>query len=176
MDKKRFLIVLISCVSAVFLASFLAFWLIFGHISRNYYVSNYNSEVNTSERSFTADKIIQDQNNLIEQMDKDFNQLSLFPLAHINMNYSPMIKTENTKDTYKITINLRSFNNDPKNVDFKINNNMVNISAKYQSKDKKNSSSFSQSFNLTDKVDEAKIKEDKKNGYLIITIPKIAKN
>lgn len=89
-------------------------------------------------------------------------------------NYSN-IKTEETNDFYKITIDLKPFDNDSKNVNIKVKNNKVTISAQYQLKNKNefNSSQFYQSLTLPEKIDTKDIKQEIQKNYLIITIPKI---
>lgn len=58
-----------------------------------------------------------------------------------NNQNSASIKTEDLKDSYKITVDLKPFNNDKKNIDVKVKDNIVSISAQYQSKDKNEFSS-----------------------------------
>lgn len=167
MEKKKFIILLLCSVSAVFLAAFLSFYLVFGNMTKNYHL-NY------------IDQSFEEHNNIVKEMEKNFGSLTILDLNNISNNYiaNNNAKIEELKDSYKITIALKPYNNDPKNVNFKIKNNNVTISTKYKSEEKNNysSSSFYQSFNLADKLDSKKTTKIVNKHNLIITIPKIIEN
>ncbi len=89
------------------------------------------------------------------------------------------VKTEETEKEYKITLDLKKFGNDEKNVNFELKNNTVTISAKYENRGQENyynSSSFYKSFSLPSKVDANNVKKIIENNKLIFIIPKLEGN
>lgn len=173
---------------AIFLGAFLAFYLIFGNMATYRY--SYNS-------SAMAEDIFKDQQKQFDELNKQFDhqfdlqvnqafnpQFKTFPddnhfvssiIQLDNIKTSGVgIKTEDDKDFYKIIINLKPFNNDEKNVKVAVKNNRIDISAKYENKDKKslNSAYAYQSITLPTKIDETKISQKRINDQLIIAIQK----
>jgi len=186
MDSKKFLIILVSSVLAVFLGAFVAFWAIFGNLQKNYHTSFFDRNMVTGvDDSFAQmDKMFEHQQKMLDRINKDFDDLMNNNQSHSGFmllgnhgtgaENSASIKTEEQKDFYKITVNLKPFNKDGKNVDVKVKGNTVSISAKYQSKDKNefNSSQFYQSLTLPSKLEAKDIKQEKHGDSLVITIPK----
>ena len=76
-------------------------------------------------------------------------------------------------DEYKIVIDLRPFDDNEKNVQFELNNNMATVTASVE-KEKRHEDrivNFSQTFYLEGDLDVAKIKKEKMKNKYIITIP-----
>lgn len=187
MSKKRFIIILISSVSAVFIAGLLVFFFIFGNIAKNSPSHHFNNSLYTNDMFFTEiDKKFERQQKYMEEIDRDINKLinksfneKTSSFWNINNKFTTIkdIKTinkEENQNEYKITIDLKPFNNDKNNIDFKIKDNIVTVSGKYQQKDENNysSSSFYESFNLTEQIKIKDIKEKEEKHKLIIIIPK----
>jgi len=192
MDNKKFLIVLAGSVVAVFLGAFLAFWILFGNVHKHYQTSFIDNGIfpraiamdNPDDYFPRIDKMIENQQKLFNKINKDFEELMNVNPApsgfmflgsnKINNQNSASIKTEESKDSYKITVDLKPFNNDEKNVDLKVKDNIISISANYQSKDKNefSSSHFYQSLTLPAKLNVKDIKQEKQGASLVITIPK----
>lgn len=197
MDKKNFVILLIGTIIAAFLGAFLASLFIF-RINRPQHLAFVTQDTATSqipgmetymslEDTDKTDKIIQDQQKFFDKVNKDFaNFMKQSPITQgaifvsnnkLNIENASFIKTEELKDVYKITIDLKSFNNDPQNIDLKVKGNTITISAKYKSKNKNelSSSQFYQTLTLPSKIDTNNIKQHKEDNSLVITIPKKGK-
>ena len=169
MDKKNFTILLVSTVLAAFLG---AFWAVY--LSRPPHPPlGMNPPMPIAEQ----EKMMEQQEDYFEKFNHDFDELVEHSPARgsfISINNAGL-KTEETKDMYKIIVDLKPFNNDEKNVNVKTHGKTVSISAQYKSKDKNeySSSQFHQELMLPTKIDANAVKEEKKGDSLIITIPKI---
>lgn len=168
-NKKKTLALFLVVFLAVAFGSFLAFYLLFNNLSKNlsvsYYSQNDGSTVRIDSRFndfFNEDKFFPDINRLIK--------------LNRSMNINPLVKIEDIPDKYVITVNLKQLGNDEKNVDLKIVNNIITISAKYDNKNEKglhNSSSFYRTFTASENIDKDKITRFKNGDILTITIPKL---
>lgn len=182
MDKKDFSILLLSTVLAAFVGAFLASFIVLGRHPK--FESSFMG-AKTMEPSMSPsfeeyfnnpDRFMEKQQDFIDKFNNDFEdsiEKSLPKAGFVYFNNSGL-KTQETKDAYKITIDLRPFNNDAKNVKFKLDDNRILISAQYKSNDKKNfnSAQFHQEMILPSKIEEDKITQQKKGNFLIITVPK----
>lgn len=188
MDKKNFLHLLLAVVVTIFFSIFFSFWFFFGRNKNQEYI---NPENNVPTAVINANDSFKQMNKMIENQQKYFDQINqniddsttqgnrsanfLFAGNNLlNMENSASIRTEELKDSYKITVNLKPFNNDPNNIDLKVKGNRITISAKYKSKNKNefNSSQFYESLTLPSKLDAGTIKKQKEGSNLIIVIPK----
>lgn len=168
MDKKHFIILLLSTITAAFLG---AFWAV--HLSRPPHPP---LGMKTPIQLEDQEKIMEQQEEFFEKFNHnfdDFIEYSPAGASFISMNNTGL-KTEETKDAYKIMVDLKPFNNDEKNVHVKIKGNTVHISAEYNSKDKNNfsSSQFHQALMLPSKIDTEEIKQEKQGDSLVIILPK----
>jgi len=151
---------MLACsVVTVFLGAFLAFWILFGNIKHNYQSSFFDNTIfpkavaiEYNDDYFShVDKMLENQRKLFDQINKDFEKfmnISPAPSSFMfsgntktNNQSSVNIKTEESKDLYKITVDLKPFNNDEKKVDLNVKDNIITISANYQSKNKNEFSS-----------------------------------
>ena len=84
-----------------------------------------------------------------------------------------IVNIEENNDNYKITIDLKQFHDDEKNVMVDVKPNYVKISGKASVKTEKEQSSFSyfQEIPLTKKIELEDIKKEKIGNNYIITIP-----
>lgn len=157
MERNKFLILLFSTIIAAFFGSFLASCLI---------LTPAPIFVKTIPMSDIDRQFINQQPIPVDY--------PIFGNTLLNAGNVTSIKTEETKDGYKIKINLKPFNNDPKNVDVKIKGKKVSISAQYKSKTKQGTSSsqFFQTLTLPEKIDIKAVKQEKQGDSLVITIPK----
>lgn len=111
---------------------------------------------------FDADKLIDIQNNIFKD------------LILNNSN----VKIEEKPKNYIITVNLKNFGNDEKNIKLKTDEHSIEISAtnRQEKKNDQNSSfsenSFYQKITSAEKLDTKSIKKEKNGANLIITIPK----
>lgn len=182
MENKRFLILLLSTILAAFLGSFIA-----GRAMAKKAQAQpdfmQTAVVYPDEMTKQFDMMMQNHQRIMEKMNKDMD--AMMKQAADSANYITVnskvstgnytaIKTEETKDNYKITIALSSFDNNPDNVKIDVKGNKVVISAQCKSSDKKESSSsqFYQSLTLPEKIDVNLIKKHQEGKSLIIEIPK----
>lgn len=175
MDKKHFVILLLATIVTVFLSIFFSFWFFVG--SKMPPKSDIIMQPSSPSMSIPADNSFKQIDEMMNQQQKQFDILHR---EFLNFGSSKMFKdapnilSEETKDGYKIKVNLKPFNNDSNNVKVDVDDNVVRISAKYElkNKNKLNSSEISQSLVLPYEIDEDNIKKVKEGNYLVITIPK----
>lgn len=145
---------------ALFIACYLAVYYVMDQMRHTYYVP---------ARMDSIDNVIQEQ-------DKLFKDMSTLP-----MHYNAMMVVKNPvetykddeNDSYKIIINLKPFNNDPKNIKVDIKENKISISGQ-EEKTGKNAEqvyAFSQSFVLPEKIEVDKVLKEKSGNKYIITLP-----
>jgi|GEM_PF-3028209 len=170
--SDRFVIKLLVGFLAIFLGVFLAFFIAFSSIINNTgFAYSFNKDVfpKTSQEFFK---------NADQEFGRMFNESQIVPIRFHKDLLKPenaTFRTEETPKEYKIIVNLKSFGNDEKNVNFKADKNRITISAKYESNKDKNSyssSSFFESFGIPGKIDNSKIIKERKGDNLIIVIPK----
>lgn len=190
MDKKNFVILLTSTLIAAFLGAFIASFAIYKMIMpppppplatpfvlEGVKPPSWNDVNSVFEQN---KKIMEQQEEFFDKFNDEIeNTLEHSPtgarFVYVNNN---SLRTQETPDAYKITIDLKPFNNDEKNVKVEVKGKTVTISAKYKSDDDKskfNSSQFYQSLTLPAKVDEKSIIQKKEGDLLVITIPKSPK-
>lgn len=169
MDKKHFIILLLSTITAAFLG---AFWAV--HLTKPPHPP---LGMKTPMQLENQEKIMEQQEEFFEKFNHNFDDFvehTPASASFIAMN-NIGLKTEETKDAYKITVDLKPFNNDEKNVKVNVHGKTVSISAEYKSNDKEDfsSSQFHQTLMFPSRIKTEEIKQEKQGNSLIITIPKI---
>jgi len=133
-----------------------------------------SSEVNQSFDQ--SEKMLEDQDEVMNQVNKEIEDSidHAPPLVPFVTVMNSGLKAVETNNSYKISIDLKPFNKDVKNVDVQLKGNKVFISASYKSKNNRefSSSSFRQVLTFPVKVDSLKVKQQKTGDFLVITIPK----
>ncbi len=188
MDKdlnstKKFWLMLAAVFVAIFLGCFLAFYVLAHQMNKNYRYDFFNNDFNHIRMHDYMQKYMEQADRMFEDFDKEFADINDFKSMPTGMmqfaspkliNGKPTVQTLETPKDYIIKVNLKAFNNDPKNVQVKTKDKRIIISADYSSEkdDSYNSSVFYQSFNLPIKIDASMIKKEVKNNYLTVTIPK----
>lgn len=186
MEKKNFVILLVSTALAAFLGSFLAPFFIFTihkpmmpppphpFFERGPMHPPTPQDIDRTIKQ--NEKMMEEQEEFFDKMEDNFvDKMGTPPgqahFIHIN---NTGLKTQETKDMYKIIVDLKPFDNNQKNVDVKIKGNSITISAKYESKNKNDfsSSQFYQSMTLPSKINPNGIKQQKEGNSLIVLIPK----
>lgn len=191
MERDKFIILLASTVIAAFLGAFTASMITNGDdhqcpcffpnmierpmkahmpISLNRTFGHHERMIESPEEA--ADKLENDIENEAEDL---------------SMSHAPRhggfffistagLKTQETKDLYKIIVDLKPFNKDMENVNVKVRGNMITISAKYKSnaKNQFSSSQFYQTLTMPMKINSSAIKKHKEGDSLVIVIPKVA--
>lgn len=160
-SKTDYMLKLALILLAVFLACYLAVYYVLDQMRHAYYIPSAPIE--------NIDRIMREQ-------DRMFNEMSAFPMHNsAMMALKSPVETykDDTTDSYKMIVNLKPFDNNPKNVELTVDGNHVKIKAAGE-KNKHNSEklyAFSQSFVLPDKIDESKITKEKIKNKYIITLP-----
>lgn len=106
------------------------------------------------------------------QMDK-FAQKEFSKEQKMLQNSAPFIHVDRTKDTYKIVIDLRPFDNNENNVEVKSNGNTVTINAvgEKNSRNGQKIMRYSQTFAFGEQIDTDDITKVRQGNEYIITIP-----
>lgn len=157
---------------ALFIACYLAVYYILDQMRYAYYIPSAPIE--------NIDRIISEQDKMFNKEMREMG--AMMPnMGALPMHNSAMmtIKSpiETYKDTenneYKMIIDLKPFNNNPKNVDIKINKNKVSITAAGEKSGKHSDKvySFSQSFVLPEEIETDKVTKEVKHHKYIITMP-----
>ncbi len=104
-----------------------------------------------------------------QQFEKIFNEEE----QYLEKNSPAPVKIESKSDKYIITINLKTFDNDPNNLDIDIEENGVKITGKVVKNDgnEVRESSFYQNMIFPNKINEEKSSQQQKGNKLIITLP-----
>lgn len=149
---------------ALFIACYLAVYYVMDQIRHAYYIPSMPVE--------NIDRIIKEQDKMFE---RDFG-LGAFPMQNkaLMIMKAPVETYKDDKDNaYKMIINLKPFNNNPKNIDIKISDNQISING-VSEKSKGNAEkiySFSQSFVLPEKIDTQNVTKEKQGHKYIVTMP-----
>lgn len=147
---------------ALFIACYLAVYYVMDQMRHAYYIPAAPME--------DIDRIINEQDKMFER------EFGAFPMHNkaVMMVKSPVetYKDDNL-DAYKMIINLRPFNNNPKNVNVDVQSNRVTVNAAGEKTGRHTDKvySFSQSFVLPEKIDTLKVTREKKGHNYIITMP-----
>lgn len=104
-----------------------------------------------------------------EQFDKLFDKESDF----IEKSSPAPVKIDTKDDRYVVTISLKSFDDNPDNVEVETTSNGIKISGEFKKNDKNNSSehSFYQNVIFPNKIDTNLIKKENKKSSIVITLP-----
>ena len=110
---------------------------------------------------------------LFNQINKDFELMNNRMFTPITTPKFNIVKFEENSDNYKITIDLKQFHDDEKNVIVEVKPNYVKISGKAAVKTKNQQSTFSymQEMPLSKKIDLDDVKREKIGNNYVITIP-----
>ena len=155
-ENKHHLLKVIGVIIATFLGAFLAF---------------YFAVDLTLNRMFNPE----DQ---IRKMEKTMNNIQKFDEKMMESPFVPkmspmLVNLVKEPNEYKVIVDLKSLGDDEKNVDVKLDNNMVTISGDMQKKEVRGEKimNFSQSFYLDEKLIPNKIIKERKGNKYIVTIP-----
>ena len=155
-ENKHHLLKVIGVIIATFLGAFLAFYFAVDLTLNRMFNPEY--QIRKMERTM----------NNIQKFDEKMMESPFVPKM------SPMlVNLVKEPNEYKIIVDLKSLGDDEKNVDVKLDNNMVTISGDMQKKELKGEKimNFSQSFYLDEKLIPNKIIKERKGNKYIVTIP-----
>lgn len=155
-ENKHHLLKVIGVIIATFLGAFLAF---------------YFAVDLTLNRMFNPEY-------QIRKMEKTMNNIQKFDEKMMESPFVPkmspmLVNLVKEPNEYKVIVDLKSLGDDEKNVDVKLDNNMITISGDMQKKELKGEKimNFSQSFYLDEKLIPNKIIKERKGNKYIVTIP-----
>lgn len=155
-ENKHHLLKVIGVIIATFLGAFLAFYLAVDLTLNRMFNPEY--QIRKMERTM----------NNIQKFDEKMMESPFVPKM------SPMlVNLVKEPNEYKIIVDLKSLGDDEKNVDVKLDNNIVTISGDMQKKELRGEKimNFSQSFYLDEKLIPNKIIKERKGNKYIVTIP-----
>ena len=155
-ENKHHLLKVIGVIIATFLGAFLAFYLAVDLTLNRMFNPEY--QIRKMEKTM----------NNIQKFDEKMMESPFVPKM------SPMlVNLVKEPNEYKIIVDLKSLGDDEKNVDVKLDNNMVTISGDMQKKEVRGEKimNFSQSFYLDEKLIPNKIIKERKGNKYIVTIP-----
>lgn len=155
-ENKHHLLKVIGVIIATFLGAFLAFYLAVDLTLNRMF--NPECQIRKMERTM----------NNIQKFDEKMMESPFVPKM------SPMlVNLVKEPNEYKIIVDLKSLGDDEKNVDVKLDNNIVTISGDMQKKELRGEKimNFSQSFYLDEKLIPNKIIKERKGNKYIVTIP-----
>ena len=155
-ENKHHLLKVIGVIIATFLGAFLAFYLAVDLTLNRMFNPEYQ----------------------IRKMEKTMNNIQKFDEKMMESPFVPkmlpmLVNLVKEPNEYKVIVDLKSLGDDEKNVDVKLDNNMVTISGDMQKKELRGEKimNFSQSFYLDEKLIPNKIIKERKGNKYIVTIP-----
>lgn len=155
-ENKHHLLKVIGVIIATFLGAFLAFYLAVDLTLNRMFNPEY--QIRKMEKTM----------NNIQKFDEKMMESPFVPKM------SPMlVNLVKEPNEYKVIVDLKLLGDDEKNVDVKLDNNMVTISGDMQKKELRGEKimNFSQSFYLDEKLIPNKITKERKGNKYIVTIP-----
>ena len=159
-NHKKCILKYIGVLCATLLGAFLAFYFVADMTIKHMMDPMYQFK--------KMDRMMEHQERQMDKMGKRMMKDVGMPMHH-----KSIVEIQNFDDEYRIIVDLRPFDNNEKNVQFELNNNMATVTASVE-KEKRHEDSivnFSQTFYLDGDLDVAKIKKEKVKNRYIITIP-----
>lgn len=159
------------CNNPIMKHFFVGLMVFLGAFSAFYVVSDlrFHSLMNPQYQMKKMEKqMFKERKKMEKSMQKDFESIN-----NIQGNGNQVIHMVQTKDNYKIIINLEAFNNDENNVEVQINGNVLTIlgASVKQGKHSTNISKFSQSYMFGKDVELNNMTKMRMGNEYIITLP-----
>ena len=155
-ENKHHLFKVIGVIVATFLGAFLAFYLAVDLTLNRMFNPEYQ----------------------IRKMEKTMNNIQKFDERMMESPFVPkmspmLVNLVKEANEYKIIVDLKPLGDDEKNVDVKLDNNIITVSGDMQKKELRVEKimNFSQSFYLDEKLIPNKIIKERKGNKYIVTIP-----
>ena len=159
----KFFLIFIGTIIGAFLAFYFAVDMTFKvMLSPEYHMRRADKMIEQMDRQFARD---------MKKMDKE--------IMVVGKEMPNPVTISEEKDSYKVTIALKPFGNDAKNIEIKVENgNLLKINASHDVKkgDKENMMSMQQVFVLDDNIDFSKMTKTEERGKLIVNLPLAEKN
>lgn len=155
-ENKHHLLKVIGVIIATFFGAFLAFYLAVDLTLNRMFNPEYQ----------------------IRKMEKTINNIQKFDERMMENPFVPkmspmLVNLVKEANEYKVIVDLKLLGDDEKNVDVKLDNNIVTVSGDMQKKELRGEKimNFSQSFYLDEKLLSNKIIKERKGNKYIVTIP-----
>ncbi len=155
-ENKHHLLKVIGVIIATFLGAFLAFYLAVDLTLNRMFNPEYQ----------------------IRKMEKTMNNVQKFDERMMESPFVPkmspmLVNLVKEANEYKVIVDLKPLGDDEKNVDVKLDNNIVTVFGDMQKKELRGEKimNFSQSFYLDEKLMPNKIVKERKGNKYIVTIP-----
>lgn len=159
-EEKHGCLKVIGVIIAAFAGAFLAF----------YFVVN-----TTITRLMNPEYQMRRMERMMEHQERNFRKMEAKMIEHPFEEKAFPVLTRFAKepDAYRITLDLKALNNDEKNVNVELKDNILSISGAADKKDKhkERSINFSQSFYLDGNLKNDGITKEKDGDKYIITVP-----
>lgn len=150
----------LGIILATLIGSFLAFYVVTD--------MRYNRIMSPEYQMKKMEKMMQREERNIRRMDERFGTNPFEPrLAPMLVN---LVKEPGE---YKVIVDLKPIGGNEKNVDVKLNDNVITVSGEVERKEhhREDIMNFSQSYYLDEKLRSDKISKERKGDKYIITIP-----
>lgn len=155
-ENKHHLLRVIGVIIATFLGAFLAFYLAVDLTLNRMFNPEYQ----------------------IRKMEKTMNNIQKFDERMMENPFVPkmspmLVNLVKEANEYKVIVDLKPLGDDDKNINVKLDNNIVTVSGDMQKKELQGEKimNFSQSFYLDEKLLTNKIVKERKGNKYIVTIP-----
>lgn len=159
-ERKEHWLKIVAIIIATFIGAFLAFYIAVD--------ISFNRIMSPSYQMKKMEKMIKKEERKLQHITENMGENPFEPkLAPMLVN---LIK-EPTE--YKIVVDLNHLDNDEKNVNVTITDNIVTVSGEIEKKEqhREDIMSFSQSYYLNEKIEADKMTKERKGNRYIITIP-----
>lgn len=159
-ERKEHWLKIVAIIIATFIGAFLAFYIAVD--------ISFNRIMSPSYQMRKMEKLMKKEERKLQQMGENMGENPFEPkLAPMLVN---LIKEPSE---YKIVVDLNHLNNDEKNVNVTITDNVVTVSGEIEKKEhhREDIMSFSQSYYLNEKIEADKMTKERKGNRYIITIP-----
>lgn len=150
-------------ILAVFLGAFCAFYTVADwHFKR---------VLNPAYQMRKFDRELINQQKMFDKMQK--NDFKIREKINMEQNGNQFVRTEKLDDAYRITIDLKQFDNNPENVKVRTEGKMLLIDAvsEKKSKNRQQIAKYSQAFAFGDDIKENEITKVHEGTNYIITVP-----
>lgn len=172
-DGNSEMIRLLTVALSSFLGAFLAVALLGRMLLHDYVNSHIPNPQTPVSQNATIEPSVFDEDEMFRTLNRDFEMMTPRFVTPIATTKFQVVKFEENNDNYKITIDLKQFHDDERNVTVDVKPHLVKISGKASMKSDNAQSSFSyfQEMPLAKKADIDDIKKEKIGNNYIITIP-----
>lgn len=150
----------LGVILATFIGAFLAFYLVM-HIMVNRMMS-------PEYQMKRMEKMVQQEQRNFQRAEEKYGENPFEPRM------APMlVNLVKESDEYKVIVDLKPIGGDEKNVNVKLDNNIITVSGEVERNEHHRESimHFSQSYYLDEKLKSDKISKERKGNKYIITIP-----